>query len=101
MPRSQGEAHAAGDGAGHIRYHRRARLPHTSDDRSAHMRLAVYCKQHCSPEIYRFAFQNRQKLPGLIDDVWAWETLEEDLATSSLSSVQRLCDVAQRRCVCG
>ena len=73
----------------------------THDDRSAHMRLALYCKQHCSPEIYRFAFQNRHKLPGLIDDVWAWETLEEDIATSSLSRVQRLRAAAQKPCACG
>ena len=62
----------------------------TPDNRSAHKALAVYCKQHCSPEVYRFAFQSRLELPALIDDVWTWELMEEDLTSVSQTPVQRL-----------
>ena len=73
----------------------------TPDDRMAHKRLVVHCKQCCSPEVYRFAFQNRQKLPGLIDSVWEWEGMEGDLATSSLTRVERLRQAAGAPCMCG
>ena len=73
----------------------------TPDDRTAHKRLAVYCQQHCGPEVYRFAFQNRHKLPGFIDDVWAWEEMEDDLAISSLSRLDRILEAGKKQCICG
>ena len=73
----------------------------TPDDRNADKRLGLYCKEHCSPEIYRFAFQNRHKLPGLIDDVWEWERLEEGVKLSNLTRVQRVCQARQQQCTCG
>ena len=73
----------------------------TPDDRTAHKRLALYCKEHCSPEIYRFAFQNRQKLSGLIDSVWEWEEMAQDLATTSLTRLERLRRAGTTPCTCG
>ena len=46
------------------------------------------------------AFRNRNKLSSLIDDVWSWETVEEDLALLGQSRLDRLASAASSPCVC-
>ena len=73
----------------------------TPDHRTAGHRLALHCQQHEGPELARFAFQNRHRLAALVDDVWAWESMEATIAASSLTRVQRLRQAAGEPCVCG
>ena len=72
----------------------------TPDDTFAHKRLIAYLKDHASPALWLFAWKLRAKLPGIIDDVWSWETVHEDLAIVATSRLERLQAVAQSPCVC-
>ena len=47
-----------------------------------------------------FAFKNRARLPGLIDDVWSWETVDDFLAEHGKSRVEMLVAAAGASCIC-
>ena len=51
----------------------------TPDDCHAHRRLIDYLQKYGSPQIHAWAFRNRHKLSGLIDDVWSWEDVGKTL----------------------
>ena len=72
----------------------------TANDPWAHKRLQEYLKLHASPALFQFAFRNRSKLSSLIDDVWSWETVSNDLAMLGKSLWQRFLEAGQGPCVC-
>ena len=40
-------------------------------------------------------------MPGLIDDLWAWETVDAQLALAQQTRVEVLAAAASRQCICG
>jgi hypothetical protein len=71
------------------------------DDPHAVARLVQHLLQHGSAELVAFAFRNRMKLTSIVDDVWAWETVDDTLLLGSLTRVQRLHQASFEDCVCG
>ena len=54
------------------------------------MRLTQFLRNHGTPRLAELAFKIRKKLPGLIDDVWEWETVGDALSFLGQSRVERL-----------
>ena len=73
----------------------------TPDDYVADKKLVQFLKNFGTPALVQFAFKNRHKLAGLIDDVWSWETVGDALALVAQSRLERLSAAAQEPCVCG
>jgi hypothetical protein len=71
----------------------------TPDDPWAHKKLGEYLKANNS-RLYQFAFKTRHKLAALIDDVWAWERLGDDLRLLSQSRWERFLAAGQEPCTC-
>ena len=72
----------------------------TADDRTAHKQLAVYARSHGGRELWEWCFKNRQRLPGFIDDVWQWETMDQSLPKQRLPRMEILRAAAGGACVC-
>ena len=70
-------------------------------DRAANLRLVQYVKAHCSEAVCAFVFKNRARLPQLIDDIWAWEEVDDKVVASSRSRVDALRIAEAKPCVCG
>ena len=71
------------------------------DDCVAAERLIQYAKGHCSANIVAFLFKNRHRLSSLIDDVWAWETVDDMLALAGRSRMEIFADAVAQPCCCG
>ena len=72
----------------------------TEDDTTAHDQLIAHAKQYCTSAMQQFLFKHRARLPGLIDDIWAWENVETNLATARLTRLAAIRQAAQDSCVC-
>ncbi len=48
----------------------------------------------------QFLFKNHAHLPSLIDDVWRWEQVEQDLAVAQLTRTAAIHEAAKGKCVC-
>ena len=72
----------------------------TPDDQHAWRKLIAHLKE-TSTALYSYAFKMRTKLPGLINDVWAWERVGDVLAVVSMPRAARLEKVAGEACQCG
>ena len=72
----------------------------TPDDQHAWRKLITHLKE-TSAALYSYAFKMRTKLPGLINDVWAWERVGDVLAIVSMPRAARLEKVAGEACQCG
>ena len=59
-----------------------------ADERLAHKDLMAYAKTCCSSAVFSYLFKNRARLSNLIDDIWAWENVEADLATARLTRLE-------------
>ena len=70
------------------------------DDRTAHLQLMTYARQHCSKQIWEYVWKNRARLPGLIDDVWQTEGIDQTLPFMRMSRTDALQHAAGRDCVC-
>ena len=79
----------------------RAGIRNTADARTAHLQLQAYAKKHCSVAVCAFLFKHRAKLPNLIDDIWAWECVEEVLEVARRSRLDALAAARCGPCVCG
>ncbi len=79
----------------------RAGVRNTADDRRAHLQLASFAKQHCGEAMVHYLFRRRHQLPGLIDDIWQWENVEQLAHEAQLTRLQSLQAAAQGPCVCG
>jgi hypothetical protein len=73
----------------------------TPDDMMAHQKLIQHLKACGSPALTAFAFKNRRSIPGLIDDVWSWETVDDVLAHNAKTRMERLAEAAREPCKCG
>ena len=73
----------------------------TPDEPWAPKKLMEYLKTSGSPALFQYAFKIRQKLSGLIDDVWEWETVSDELALLSQSRLERLVEAGRGPCSCG
>ena len=78
----------------------RHNIRNTPDDPWASKRLIALLKSQASPALFNMAFRIRHKLSSLIDDVWTWETVEDDLAVLGQSRVDRLAEAARSPCLC-
>ena len=72
----------------------------TPDDQHAAGKLIQHLKG-TSMSLYALAFKMRSQLPGFINDVWAWESVGETVAVTSLPRMKRVELAAGRPCVCG
>ena len=73
----------------------------TSDGTVAHQKLIKYLKTCGTPALVTFAFKNRRILPGLIDDVWSWQTIDDTLALNAKSRMEQLAEAAREVYKCG
>ncbi len=73
----------------------------TADDYHADKRLVAYLRQHGSHQLFQLAWKLRHKLNALINDVWAWETVDDTLLRMGGTRVERLCTASGLPCVCG
>ena len=78
----------------------RSGVRNSSDDRNAHFRLGQYAKAHCGMAMVHHLFRMRHKLPGMIDDIWQWEHINEVVTVTSRSRMQALRASALGPCVC-
>ena len=76
-------------------------IKNTPDDPHACERLISWLKQHGTPSMLTFAFKNRQKLNGIIDDVWKWETVDDFLESQGQTRIEALLAAARGPCPCG
>ena len=72
----------------------------TPDDNNAAARLMAYLKTSATPALIAFAFKHRAKLPGLIDDVWSWEKVEDFLEQRGKSRMDQFYAAAASPCIC-
>ena len=70
------------------------------DDQEAALRLISFVKTSCSIPIQNFVFKHRHRIPSLIEDIWAWERVEEEVAARRRSAVEDLRAAAAKQCVC-
>ena len=78
----------------------RSGVRNSSDDRNAHFRLGQYAKAHCGMAMVHHLFRMRHKLPGMIDDIWQWEHINQVVTVTSRSRMQALRASALGPCVC-
>ena len=72
----------------------------TPDDPWAHKKLIQYLKANASRSLHHFAFKIRQKLSALIDDVWAWERVGDDIQVLSKSRWETFLAASHMECIC-
>ena len=72
----------------------------TPDDPHAAKRLVHHLLAHGTPALTSFAFKMRAKLPSLIDDVWAWETVADHLHGLGDPRLARVLAAAAEPCSC-
>ena len=73
----------------------------TPDDTFAAERLIQHAKSYCSPNIVAFLFKNRHRLSSLIDDIWAWETVDDILALAGRTRTDIFAAAVREPCSCG
>ena len=71
-----------------------------NDERHAHQQLIQYVKNHCSAATQAFVFRIRDRLPKLIDDIWAWERVDDALAVAEQTRLQAVQAAAIAQCTC-
>ena len=78
----------------------RAGIKNTPDDRTAHLQLAAYAKQHCGEAMVHYLWRRRSRLPQMIDDIWQWENVEQMVEVTRRSRMDGLRAAADSPCVC-
>ena len=78
----------------------RAGFRNTTDDPYAAQMLISYAKENCSQEMFAWLFKNRERLPKLIDDVWAWEEVCNFLTDVGAPRFAKFLSAARGACVC-
>ena len=77
------------------------RFRNTPDHRHAHQLLIQHLQRCASPAVFEWAFRNRARLPALIDDVWAWETVDDAISRVQSTRVEQMIFASRQPCVCG
>lgn len=73
----------------------------TPDDPWAAKKLIKHLREFGGRAKWQVAWRMRARLPGLIDDVWTWETVSDDLVLLGQSRQERFHAAASGQCVCG
>ena len=76
------------------------KISNTSENHSGHLRLMKIAKECCTPQMFKFLFSIRSKLPSLIDDIWTWEEIDDRLAKSEQTRGGALADAMLKDCCC-
>ena len=77
----------------------RNNIRNTHDDMNGAKALMAWAVEHASIPMRDFLFKHRSRLNALVDDIWKWENVKEDLAVARLSRIQALHAAAQRPCL--
>ena len=72
----------------------------SADDHTAAEKLIRWLKEFGSPALVNFAFNNRQKLAAVIDDVWSWETVDDFLQVNTQTRLQLMLQARASPCCC-
>ena len=72
----------------------------TADDQTAHLQLIAFAKEKCSRAMWSFLFRIRARLPTLIDDIWRWENVVEEVGASRQTRWDALRAARDTACVC-
>ena len=78
----------------------RSGIRNMPDDRTAHLQLAAYAKQHCGEAMVHYLWRRRSHLPQMIDDIWVWENVEQIVEVSRRTRMEALQVAAHSPCVC-
>ena len=78
-----------------------SRIRNLPGDRKANLRLVQHVKANCSNAVCAYVFKNRARLPQIIDDIWAWEEVDEAVVVAARSRVDALRAAEVKPCVCG
>ena len=70
------------------------------DHTCADLELIKYAKNHCTKEMQKYLFLHRQRLAPLIDDIWRWELIDEEVEVAQRSRLEGLMAAARSPCVC-
>jgi hypothetical protein len=76
-------------------------IKNTPDDMTADQRLAAWVMTRGTVAMQHFVFKHRARLNSLIDDIWVWETMEQDLKVARTSRLEALRAAAAEPCACG
>lgn len=78
----------------------RNNIRNTADDMNAAEALMAWAVDCASKPMVDFLFKHRARLNGLIDDIWKWQNVKEDLGHARLSGLQTLHKAVSKPCVC-
>jgi len=70
------------------------------DDQWASKKLIEYLRNSGGVALWSLAWRLRHRLSALIDDVWSWESVSDDLALLSQSRLERFLECARGQCGC-
>ena len=76
------------------------KIRNTPDSPHADKQLMAWVKNYGTVEMQQFCFKQRAKLKSLIDDIWMWENVENDVQIALQSRMQVLTAAATSPCVC-
>ena len=72
----------------------------TPDDPWAHKKLIEHIRLKGGTALFNMAWRIRHRLAALIDDVWSWETVSDDLAMLRETRLERFGACAHGQCCC-
>ena len=76
-------------------------IKHSPDDPCSTERFVSYVKKNCSPQTVSWLFKNREKIPKLITDTWAWEDVDRIIADVGRTRQQCFEEAKATPCICG
>ncbi|CAK0841393.1 unnamed protein product [Prorocentrum cordatum] len=73
----------------------------TPDDRAADRQLALFAKQRAGQAMVEYLFNRRNTLNSVIDDIWAWEEIDDSTAQQCQATrLEAKAAAARGDCVC-
>ena len=75
-------------------------MRNSPDDMTADQALMAWAVDHASTPMRDWLFKNSDRLNQLIDKIWKWEHVKENLASARLSRLQALEEAWRKPCVC-
>ena len=79
----------------------RSGVRNSDDDKTAHLQLAAFAKEHAGEAMVHYLFKKRFVLPRMIDDIWLWENVDEYVSVARRSRMDALTCAQQSPCICG
>ena len=76
------------------------KICNTADDMTGAQQLITWAKTRATLQMQQFLFKNRGRLNPLIDDIWMWESVEQDMAVARATRLEALQSAAAAPCVC-